>query len=281
MTRDRHKEPVDVVATIRRSIETSPKKTRRMHLRNLGDLLGYDRWTVERKERIQEQFAAQKLVATPTLDKVEADDLVHLSLAPPPLASVSADTGPSPDFFEYLTSLHLETEKEVELHFISPLFHHLGYDDEQEAAGYSFDMTLGSEPDRREADLLYFADSVRDHKSGSPLVLVECKAPTSGPDDGLGQVQAYALFLKPAYYALSNGNNLQLWQYLGGAIINKRMLETSRHHLTSDFDELYGLVNPKAARETRTQTLAKYSSQSTTATSARSPTELAAEGSET
>jgi hypothetical protein len=37
-------------------------------------------------------------------------------------------------------SVHLDSEREVEMYFASPLFHGLGYTSEHEAAGFRFDM---------------------------------------------------------------------------------------------------------------------------------------------
>ena len=90
----------------------------------------------------------------------------------------------------------LESEREVEMHFVSPLFEWLGYSQEQEAAGFGFVMWEGVRQHHAEADLLYFAGDVHDTEKGDPLVLVECKAAGKGPDVGLGQARSYAFWLK-------------------------------------------------------------------------------------
>ena len=92
--------------------------------------------------------------------------------------------------------LQLGSEREVEMHFVSPLFEQLGYREEQEAAGFGFVMWEGVRQHHAEADLLYFAGDVHDVGKGNPLVLVECKAVGKGPDAGLGQARSYAYWLK-------------------------------------------------------------------------------------
>jgi hypothetical protein len=58
----------------------------------------------------------------------------------------------------------------------SPLFRErLGYNEEQEAAGFGIRWARGSTPGHVEADLLYFAGDKHDVKAGEPVVLVECK----------------------------------------------------------------------------------------------------------
>jgi hypothetical protein len=58
------------------------------------------------------------------------------------------------------------SEREVEMHIISPLLEEPGYGQEQEAAG--FVMWEGVRQHRVEADLLYFASGVRDQEAGGP-----------------------------------------------------------------------------------------------------------------
>jgi hypothetical protein len=72
-------------------------------------------------------------------------------------------------------SVRLDSEREVEMHFVSPLFQELGYAEEQEAAGFQFDMFEGVHHRVAEADLVYFSDDRHKLTDGEPLVLVECK----------------------------------------------------------------------------------------------------------
>jgi len=46
----RARDPEDVAATIQRSIEVSPKGSRRVRCHRLRDLFGFRAWTVQRKD---------------------------------------------------------------------------------------------------------------------------------------------------------------------------------------------------------------------------------------
>ncbi len=61
-----------------------------------------------------------------------------------------------------MAELRLGSEREVEMHFVSPLFEQLGYCEEQEAAGFGFVMWEGVRQHHAEADLLYFLAVLRD-----------------------------------------------------------------------------------------------------------------------
>jgi type I site-specific restriction endonuclease len=164
---------------------------------------------------------------------------------------------PSAEWFDHIAELQLGSEREVEMHFVSPLFEQLGYTQEQEAAGYGFTMWEGVRQHHAEADLLYFSDDVHDIDKGDPLVLVECKAVGKGPDAGLGQARSYAFWLKPAYYVITDGDHFTAWNYQGGAIPDIRVCEAKRASLREKFDELHAVLNPEAASETRKQKTAR------------------------
>jgi len=139
------------------------------------------------------------------------------------------------------------------MHFVSPLFEELGYCGDQEAAGLGFVMWEGARQHHAKADLLYFATAVHDVVKGDPLVLVECKAVGKGPDAGLGQARSYAYWLKPAYYLVTDGDYLTVWNYQGSAVPHVQVCEARRATLSEKFDELHAVLNPQAALTTRQQ----------------------------
>lgn len=175
----RVKDPVEVVATIRRSIEVSTRGSRRLRFHRLRELFGFQAWSEQRKELVARILADQGIAVQPPLGDVGTDDWVVLSLPQlPVLRDDHPDPRPSPAFFDHLESVRLDSEREVEMHFVGPLFRELGYGDEQEAAGFGFDMWVGVQHHTAEADLLYFADARHRMPDGEPLVLVECKSTT-------------------------------------------------------------------------------------------------------
>ena len=118
-------------------------------------------------------------------------------------------------------------------------------------------MWEGVRQHHAEADLLYFAGDLHDVERGDPLVLVECKAPGKGPDAGLGQARSYAFWLKPAYYVITDGDHLAVWNYQGGAVPDLRVCETGRATLREQFGDLKAVLNPEAALATRQQKISR------------------------
>ena len=254
-----------MVATIRRSIEVSTRGTRHVRFYRLRDLFGFQAWTRQRKETVARQLAAQGIAAQPPLTELDLNDWVVLSMPiPPPKGNDRPDPRPRPEFFDHLESVQLDSECEVEMHFVSPLFYELGYKEEQEAAEFPFDMFEGVHRRVAEADLLYFSDDRHNLTDGEPLVLVECKNTNkTRPDAGLGQVRSYSFWIKPVYYVTTNGDMLTVYSYQGGAIPDLKILELKRPDLRERFDELYRVLNPRAVAEARRDKLAKLTPPNT------------------
>jgi Type I restriction enzyme R protein N terminus (HSDR_N) len=254
----KEKDPAEVAATIRRSIEVSTRGSRRVRFHRLRDLFGFRAWSAQRKDLVARHLADQGIAVQPPLPQVELDDWILLSLPQlPPQRDDHPDPRPTAEFFDHLASVPLDTEREVEMHFASPLFRELGYHEEQEAAGFPFDTWEGVHHHTAEADLLYFADGQHQLPDGEPLVLVECKGPGKGPDAGVGQAKSYAYWIKPAYYVTTDGDLTSVYNYQGGAIPDVKVLEVSRTELRDHFDDLYRVLNPDAAAETRRAKIAK------------------------
>ena len=230
-----------------------------MRLYRLRDLFGFQAWSAQRKETVARCLADQGVAVQPSLIDIESDDWVVLSLPQlPPQRDDHPDPRPSAAFFDYLETVRLDSEREVEMHFVSPLFRELGYSEEQEAAGFPFDMWEGVHHRIAEADLLYFADDRHRLAGGEPLVLVECKnTDKTRPDAGLGQVRSYSFWIKPAYYVTTNGELLTLYNYQGGAVPDVKVSEVKRSDLRERFDDLYKLLNPPAVVEARRAKIAK------------------------
>lgn len=248
------RDPVDVAASIRRSIEVSQKGSRRVRCHTLRDLFGYQAWSAQRREVIGRVLADQGIVIQPDLARAGPDEWLTFSLPDLPAPrSDRPDPRPAPEWFDHLMTVSLHSEREVEMHFASPLFHGLGYSDEQEAAEFRFDTYAGVQFRLAEADLLYFATGLRSLTDGVPLVLVEVKDTSQPPDAGTGQAKSYAYWVKPAYYVITNGDVLVVYNYQGGAVPDVKVLEINRSDLRDRFDELYSVLNPRAAAEARQQ----------------------------
>jgi hypothetical protein len=73
------KDPAEVVAIIKESIEASPRKSRRVRFHNLRAKFGWQSWTVQRKELVARLLEEQDILAQPPLAEAGLDDWVQLS----------------------------------------------------------------------------------------------------------------------------------------------------------------------------------------------------------
>src|ERR1700730_17233567 len=138
------RDPVEVVATIRESIEASPRKSRKVRFHNLRGKFGWQAWTVQRKELVAKLIEDQEILAEPTIAAAGLDDWIMLSMP------IITDPGtkntvsrPDDDFVRRLMNVRLGAEREVEVHFVTRLFHALDYDDGHEAPGFGFILHEG------------------------------------------------------------------------------------------------------------------------------------------
>jgi hypothetical protein len=252
------KDPIEIVATIRDSIEASPKKSRKVRFHNLRSQFGWQAWTTPRKDLVAQLLKDQGILAQPPLADAGLDDWIMLSM--PIITEPGIKDPVSPpddDFFHRLMSVHLGPEREVELHYVTRLFHALDYDDINEAAGFGFLLHEGVSHKRVEADFVYFADE--DHSpQGAPLVLVEAKSAGHKLDAAIEQARSYAHVLRPMYYVVSNGDVFMLWNYQG-AIPDVKELEFRREEVQDRFDEIYRFLNCETVTRARIEKIRRLS----------------------
>jgi hypothetical protein len=259
ITMPKSKDPNEVIADIKGSIEVSPRKSRRVRFHNLRSLFGWQVWNVQRKELVAQLLRDQKILAQPSLEDAGLDDWIILSMPVLPEETASKDPDPRPEdkWFRHLMSVDLGSEREVELHFVSPIFRRLDYNDAHEAAGYGFLLHEGASHKRVEADFVYFADA--DHsKDGTPLVLVEAKSAGHKLEFAIEQARSYAQPLKPAYYVVTNGEVFTVWNYQG-PIPDVKVLEFRREELEDKFDDLYRKLNRKTVVNVREEKIRRWS----------------------
>ena len=252
----KEKDPAEIIETIAQSIRVSQRGARRVRAHRFKELFGYQVLNASRRERIQQLMAEAGIEVRPSLEEAKRDDWLVMSMPlKVPVAETSPDPAPTAEWFAHMASVRTDTEREVEMHFASPLFREgLGYAEDQEAAGFSIEAARGSKPGHIEADLLYFADDKHHVKEGEPLVLVECKRLIRDEKElqaAARQVRSYALWVIPAYYVITDGRAVSVWDFQGAIAPDIEVLRTDQGELAEGFGDLYSLLNPEAALAAR------------------------------
>jgi hypothetical protein len=252
----KEKHPAEIIETIAQSIRVSQRGARRVKAHRFKELFGYQVLNAQRRERIEQLMAEAGIEVRPALKDAGRDDWLVMSIpVQVPVVEASPDPAPSAEWFAHMASVHTDTEREVEMHFASPLFREgLRYGEDQEAAGFGIRWARGSTPGHVEADLLYFGDDKHDVKAGDPLVLVECKRLIKDERELLAardQAHSYALWVIPAYYVLTDGKTVSVWDFQGAVAPDREVLRVSQGQLEGTFGKLYSLLNPESAAAAR------------------------------
>lgn len=242
-----------VVARIRRAIEESPYHSRRIRCYRLLSEFGIQKRSELRIRRIEDLFRQYSVAVYPELMTAPLHDWLHLGLVEdrPTAPDRPADPKPPPGWFDSMAHLRLTTEREVESRFVSPLFHALGFTDDQETIGLPVTLWEGVHPRHAEVDLAYFADADRAEESRVALVIVECKAPGHDLEGALGQARSYCDWVKPVAYVVTNGDLLRAYLHQPGPLPDPAVSIASRQELEATFDELYRYLSLEATLELR------------------------------
>ena len=252
----REKDPAEIIQTLAQGIKVSQRGVRKVRAHRFKELFGYQVLNTQRRERIEQLMAEAGIVVQPSLEDAKRDDWLVMSM-PVNVQVQEANPCPPPTaaWFAHMKSVQPDTEREVEIHFASPLFQEgLGYQEDQEAAGFAIHMHQGKRLLRIEADLLYFADERRNLDDGEPLVLVECKRLIKDDKDlkaAADQVRSYALWVLPAYYVITDARMVSVWDFQGAIARDMEVLRVSQAELAERFDDLYARLNPRAATAAR------------------------------
>jgi hypothetical protein len=252
----KEKDPAEIIDVIAQSIRVSQRGARRVRAHRFKELFGWQVLTAERREKVEQLMAAAGIEVRPSLAAARRDDWLVMSMpVTVPVTETSPDPAPTAEWFTHMESVGTDTEREVEMHFASPLFREgLGYREDQEAAGYSIQAARGSRPGHIEADLLYFADDKHDLHEGEPLVLVECKKLIKDEKElsaAVAQVRSYALWVVPAYYVITDGKIVSVWDFQGAIAPDREVLRVNQGELAASFGDLYSRLNPQAAAAAR------------------------------
>jgi hypothetical protein len=252
----KEKDPAEIIETIAQSIRVSQRGARKVRAHRFKELFGYQVLNAQRRERIEQRMGEAGIELRPSLSEARRDDWLVMSMpVRVPVQEASPDPVPAAQWFAHMASVRTFTEREVEMHFASPLFREgLGYHEDQEAAGFGIRWARGSTPGHVEADLLYFGGDKHDLKTGEPLVLVECKRLIKDEKElqaAAAQAHSYALWVIPAYYVITDGRIVSLWDFQGAIAPDREVLRVSPDELAGNFGDLYSRLNPKSAAAAR------------------------------
>lgn len=252
----REKDPAEIIETIAQSIRVSQRGARKVKAHRFKELFGYQVLNSQRRERIERLMAEAGIVVKPSLEDAKRDDWLVMSMpVEVTVPEASPDPAPTAEWFAHMASVHTDTEREVEMHFASPLFREgLGYSEEQEAAGFGIRWARGASPGHVEADLLYFGGDKHDIKAGEPLVLVECKRLIKDEKElqaAAAQAHSYALWVIPAYYLITDGRMVSVWDFQGAVAPDIEVLRLAQSDLADRFGDIYSRLNPEAAKAAR------------------------------
>jgi hypothetical protein len=135
----KEKDAAEVVATIAESIRVSQRGARRVRAHRFKELFGYQVLSAQRRERIERLLTEAGIEVRPSLGEAGRDDWLVMSIpVTVPVTEVSPDPAPTQEWFAHKATVQADSEREVEMHFASPLFREgLGYTEQQEAAGFA------------------------------------------------------------------------------------------------------------------------------------------------
>jgi Type I restriction enzyme R protein N terminus (HSDR_N) len=148
------------------------------------------------------------------------------------------------DFWTNISSADLRGEGNVELRFVIPLLHALGYEDDDIDSKFPVIFQEGRGPGRKpEADFVCFYGPL--HTRDTSLLVVEAKRPGEALPDGKAQGESYAANLRAPLLLLTNGEALEVWQ-LQATQESIRVLKTPVSSLATERGNIERLLGKAA-----------------------------------
>ena len=249
----------DVVEEIFQSILATPKRQRRLKSSTFWDKFGFERRTKERVEQVKQLLRQRSLILN--LDDnqfgMEAkDEWVILSYIEPvqqPIVTkmeISSIDVPMPhdSWFAAMKQRVFESEREVEYYFVVPLLEQLGYQEDDFAIGFPVQMYEGVKKVNKEADFVLFNGLSR-AKEDALLIIETKKSEKILTEDAVGQARAYAMWLTPPYYMVTNGDELRLYLFRGAVQPDIILMSFKRADLLQNWVTLYKTINKQTVIE--------------------------------
>ncbi|MFA6164480.1 MAG: type I restriction enzyme HsdR N-terminal domain-containing protein [Methylobacter sp.] len=245
-------EMAEVALELFQSVEQSSKKQRHFKSSTFWHLFGVHRRNDTITSSIIQLLEAQDLKVWVKSGKPLGDEdfvkdwvVVTLRLRPDDLTLDIDKRPPCDEWFKTMISRSFESEREIECFFICPLLEELGYGFDDIAIGYPVEMFKGAKKTTTEADFAVFKGLDRDEKS-SLLVIEAKKAPNGINQDHIKQARSYAQELLPAYYVVTNGREIKVYNFNGMLAPDECVMDFDRTTLKEKWQELYSHIGKEA-----------------------------------
>jgi hypothetical protein len=244
----------DVAEEILQSILATPKRQRRLRSSTFWEKFGFERRTKERVEQVKESLRQRNMIVNLDDAKFGIEDknewvvLSYIDSPIPASIDLVADGAtsevPTPDdsWFNLMEARLFESEREVEYYFIVPLLEQLGYVEDDFAIGYPVQMYEGVKKVNKEADFVLFNGSGRS-KDNALLIVEAKKSDKIISEDAVGQARAYAMWLTPPFYMVTNGNEIRAYWFRGAVQPDVLLMNFKRSDLRQNWITLYKTLN--------------------------------------
>jgi hypothetical protein len=247
------KSETDVVLEIYQSVEQSTEKQKRLRSSTfwrLFDVRSRQKKVIERITRlIETQGLKISVKSGDPLGEEKDDDWIMLTLkllpAPPPVEPILSAPLPPTEWFEMMQSRKFESEREVESYFIVPLLEKLEYTYDDIVIGFPVVMFKGVQKTTTEADFVIFNGPSRESKDA--LVIIEAKKSEKGISvEHISQAKSYAQELLPAYYIVTNGQQIKVYQFNGMLAPDDCIMDFDREELLTRWQDFYSHISKEA-----------------------------------
>ena len=254
----REKDPAEIIETIAQSIRVSQRGARKVKAHRFKELFGYQVLNAPRRERIEQLMAEAGIEVQPSLEEAKRDDWLVMSMpVPVPVVETSPDPAPTAEWFAHMASVRTDTEREVEMHFASPLFRE-GLRIQRGPGGSRVQHPHGpaeASRGRIEADLLYFADDKHDVQGGRAAGAGGVQAADQGRE-GTAWRRSPRCAATPCGSSLPTtssptAGSVSVWDFQGAIAPDSEVLRVSQDELAGSFDDLYSRLNPRATAAAR------------------------------
>ena len=254
-----HVDPIQIAQSIRIDVEESTKGSKRLRLKTLLAKFGHIKRSDNNTSEITRLLSSEGLCINPPIVRfgetwgISTDTWIYLSSETPveTISSPALPTWNADGWFDKITQMDLRTEKEVEIKFIVPLLHRLGYTDDDRYDGMPVPAANGSRETTLVIDFALFNVSNLDLLN-QPLLTVEAKREgrLSKQRELLNahnQAKSYCLWTQCDFFMVTDSRTIQVFHIARGKLGElSPVFSSERSELLHKFSELYSVASKEA-----------------------------------